>query len=370
MAKARKYGPVVKLKAYKMREIDKVPIPDIMRITEIKSESGTYAIINRVKSDLQASRTLRAYMNVSISTEADIAVALDMPEEVVKHHLREPVIPHEKLYHLIFPEEPLYDYNSIQSLWELEQKLEEKVIQPITEPVEDGTPGEDPHIPDVKSYASKEVSEALQELDELKKSAMHLGLTDAGFEGIMKAFNHNTEMGVKLEECLKTIAERIGVPAELDKVLEQIDENINTALSHEQSLNSIAERLSVSVDLDEILNEIDALETSITAHSEKLKAIASHLGVPDTVEHIKQRIDEYDEDNRKLRANEKEAFNRGFDHGFSAGKEMIILEHEKNEILAKQADLKDQQDFLKKQQDNIEQRFQKLGERIRNKRKE
>ena len=210
-----------------MREIDRVPIPDIMRITELESESGTYAIINRVKSELQASRTLRAFMNVSISTEADIAVALDMPEEVVKHHLREPVIPHEKLYHLIFPKDCEYDYNSIQSLWELEREIENKVIQPQTEPTEDGTPGEDPHIEDGNPppHASKEVEEVLQ-------GEYPLPLT--------------------------TIAERIGVPAELDKVLEQIDENINTALKLE----------------------------------ENLKQVASHLGVPDTVEHIKQRIDE------------------------------------------------------------------------------
>ena len=122
----------------------------------------------------------------------------------------------------------------------------------------------------------------------------------------------------KLEENLKQIAERIGVPADLELILKQIDKNSNIALKLEDDL----------------------------------KQVASHLGVPNTVGHIKQRIDE-------IEVAHRDAFNRGL----SAGQTKQKLEHEHIRLLAKQCELKKWQEDWEKRRtalmDDIERQSHK-----------
>ena len=111
--------------------------------------------------------------------------------------------------------------------------------------------------------------------------------------------NEQTSDEYVITDALVAIAGRLGVPADLARILNQIDEKINTALRLE----------------------------------ENLRKVASRLGVPDTVGHITQRIEE-------MEFAQKEAF----EIGLSAGQAEQKLEYEHIRILAKQVKLRELQD--------------------------
>ena len=138
-----------------------------------------------------------------------------------------------------------------------------------------------------------------------------------------------TERQAILEAGLENIAARIGVPAEVDRILEAIDTNINTALE---------------------------LETD-------LKDIASYLGVSDTVKHIKQRIDEMNADGMTLKR-------KIWLDGVNIGEAKATLHHEINRVnterwkLTKRLSeldvyLKESETELERMQEKINRRFTK-----------